>query len=496
MFAIALLVLIIVVAVVALLEARRPTTTGRPVPPRTGRPGAPAPTPGPELAPRLDRWVRAGLITGDESAAIETYEATGGGARGPEPTSLPGFEATAGPVAPVGPAPVRIRSARVPIVAEALGYLGAALASTGLLLVVVHLWGDLATAGRLGLSGGAAVLLAGAGLAVHEGADPALTRLRAVLWLAATAAAGIFAGVLADALGAESETAVGASAATMVAFVSGVMWAWRERPLQELVALVAVPVAVGGWVFLVATPLVTGIAVWITGALLFAVGVRLRTPLPWITESVGAVALLIGSVMVSSEIEGVGLFVVLVTGVALVAVAVVRGLAPSQLGQVIAGVFGAVAALQVAPPLTAWYAQEAGVVTGLVVWLAGVGLIALGWSARTRLPLVFEVLGALVTVAGAAVCGAQAPGFAALFGIANAIALLALGMRPGRVLLSAIGSLGLLVNVPWAIGWFFPGENRAPLLIMVSGALIIGAAVLMTRLAGRFRREIGHPHPA
>ncbi|HMQ35884.1 MAG TPA: hypothetical protein PKD53_34585, partial [Chloroflexaceae bacterium] len=127
---------------------------------------------------------------------------------------------------------------------------------------------------------------------------------------------------------------------------------------------------------------------------------------------------------------------------------------------------------------------------------AGGGVLALGWSARARLPLVLEAAGALMAVAGAAVCGVQAPGFAALFGVANALALLGLGLRPGRVILSAVGALALVVNVPWAIAWFFPGEGTAPLLIMVAGLLIIGAAVLLTRLGDRFERELGHPHPA
>lgn len=479
-----LLALVIILAVALMTRSR---TQGR-----SRRPARPS-----GLDPQLHRWVDAGLISPDESAAIAAYEAgkatrvAGGEVGPPEPLSPPAAPLTA-------TTPGRVRSARVPVVAEALGYLGAALATTGLLLVIVHLWTDLATAARLGLSGGAAVLLGVAGLAVHEGVDPALTRLRAVLWLASTAAAAIFAGVVADAAGAESPEALVAAAATMVAVVSGVMWQWRERPLQELAALAAVPVAVGMWALLVTTPFAAGWTVWVAGGALFVAGVRLVTPLPWITEGVGAVALIVGAIVVASEVggAGAGLFLIVATGAALVAVAVVPGLAPTFAGQLIAGVLGAVTLAQGTPPLVAWYAGDAGVVTGLTVWLMGVGLVVLGAAARTRIPLVLEVLGALTTVAGAAVCGAQAPGFAALFGIANAVALLAVGMRPGRVLLSAIGALGLLVNVPWAIGWFFPGENRAPLLIMVSGALIIGAAVLMTRLAGRFRREVGHPHPA
>ncbi len=54
----------------------------------------------------------------------------------------------------------------------------------------------------------------------------------------------------------------------------------------------------------------------------------------------------------------------------------------------------------------------------------------------------------------------------------------------GQVLLSVFGSLGLLIDVPWTIGWFFPGEGRAPLLILVSGAVILAVAVALTRMAG------------
>jgi hypothetical protein len=88
------------------------------------------------------------------------------------------------------------------------------------------------------------------------------------------------------------------------------------------------------------------------------------------------------------------------------------------------------------------------------------------------------------------------PGFATVFGLATALALLAGSMLPDRVALAPVGALGLLVNVPWAISWFFPGEGRVPLLISVSGVLIIAVAVLMARLGHRFGSELGrHPLP-
>ena len=130
-------------------------------------------------------------------------------------------------------------------------------------------------------------------------------------------------------------------------------------------------------------------------------------------------------------------------------------------------------------------------VTGLVVWAGGVGLIALAMSGRVRAAVVVESFGAAATIGGAALTGVQWHGAAPLIGIASAAALVAAGTRPGQVLLSAFGSLGLLINVPWAIGWFFPGEGRAPLLVSVSGLLLIAVALFLARSGPRWRREFG-----
>jgi hypothetical protein len=127
----------------------------------------------------------------------------------------------------------------------------------------------------------------------------------------------------------------------------------------------------------------------------------------------------------------------------------------------------------------------------LTTWVIGSALLFVGSRGRVRLAHVATAFGAAALIGGAALTGVQWQAFAPLFGIVTAIGLVGLGMLPGQVLLSVFGSLGLLVNVPWAIGHFFPGEGRAPLLIMVSGVLILGAAVLLSRMGGRFRRELG-----
>jgi hypothetical protein len=113
-----------------------------------------------------------------------------------------------------------------------------------------------------------------------------------------------------------------------------------------------------------------------------------------------------------------------------------------------------------------------------------------GLRMPVRTPSMVLLLGGAGTLAGAAVTGAQWTGFAPLFGIGTAVALLALGTLPGAVLLSVTGALGLLGNVPWAIAHFFPGEGRAPLLVLVSGVLLVAVAILLARMGGRLRSEV------
>jgi len=56
--------------------------------------------------------------------------------------------------------------------------------------------------------------------------------------------------------------------------------------------------------------------------------------------------------------------------------------------------------------------------------------------------------------------------------------------------LSFIGAGSLLIYVPWSIAHFFPGEGRAPLLIAVSGVLIVGGALFLARSARRLSSEL------
>jgi hypothetical protein len=426
----------------------------------------------PNLSADLDRWVAAGLLSEEQSAAIQGYESR-------SHLQLPPLAAPS------------VRQRRIPAVAEALGYLGGMLATIGLVLLVSRYWRDMATPARLALSGAGAVGLLGGGAAVREKLDLALARLRWFLWLAATAATALFTGVMIhDAFGVERVRWVVIGCAAAVASLSGILWFWRERPVQQITFLAGLAVFSGTLVGHLSGSGPAGLALWALGALFIVAALQKVTPLPVLTEAVGGATLVVGTVITAVTWPPFGLIFALLTGVAVLAIAEVRGLAPSAPHEVIAAISGGTVLIVAVPWALGYFAKHAGLVTGVCTWLVGAVLVYIGGRRLVRVPLLAEILGGLAIIGGAALTGVQFHGFAPLFGIATALGLVALGTIPGRVLMSVFGSLGLLINVPWAIGWFFPGEGRAPLLILVSGALIIAVAVLLTRMSGRLRTEL------
>ena len=433
---------------------------------------------GPGLADDLARWESEGLVSGEQAAAILAWERSRAGGRVPEPT---------GPRAPAAPGPRR----RVPVVAEALGYLGGTLGVVGLVLIVSRYWPDMATAGRVALSAAGALALLGAGALVREQADPALARLRWFLWLGSAGATALCAGVVvADGIGTDAPEAVAAVSGAAVAVHSGLLWWGHERPLQQLAALGGLAVAAGATVDGLAGSAPGGLAVWALGLAYLALGLRGALPLTVLTVAVGAVTAVVGAAIAAGDGRPFGLVLGVVTALGLLAVAAVPGLTSRAVDQRVTAIVGGLGLSQAAPAAIGYFAEEAGAATGLVVWLMGGLLIAAGARRVVRLPEVTEALGAVAMLGGAALTGAQWATAAPVFGLVTAVGLLALGMLPGRVMLSVLGALGLLVNVPWAIGRLFPGEGRAPVLILVTGVVLIGVAVLLGRSGGRLRREL------
>lgn len=385
---------------------------------------------------------------------------------------------------------------RIPAFAEALGYLGGVLALAGLTLLVANYWPDLDTSVRLLLSLLTTLLLVGAGVLAREHVDPALTRMRWFLWALSSATAALFTGVLVtDTLEVGRTLFVVAACAGTVAVENLLLWWGKDRPVQELLFLVGAIVGAGTLVAGVANPDVAGLTVWVLAAVVLAVGLRDLTAVPMIPHVVGAIAMMVGAFVTVSDDDGGGFLFVSATAAVLLLLAALPQLQMITPKRVVLLVVAGFGAMQGLPPTLVYFATDAGAATGLIMWTLGAVVLAVGARRLLRAPVVAELIGGLAMIGGAALTAAQWPSFAPIFGLATAVTLLVIGMLPGRVIFSLLGSLGLLVNVPWTIARFFPGEGRAPLLILVSGGVLIAVAVLLARQGGRLRTELRPSSP-
>lgn len=438
-------------------------------PSRVGEAASPvADVPAVSQADDLARWQAAGLLTEAEVSAIVEYERA---------------QLTLRPVTTGGVQPVR----RLPSAAEALGYLGGLLAIVGMVLLVARYWDDITLAGRLGVSGGLAVVLFAAGWFVPEDHEPALRRMRWFVWLLSSAATAVFGGVLGWEWSPDS-VKVPLVGAVVVALHDAPLWWRRDRPLQQFTFLAAISVAVGTATSIVAADGITGLVLWGAGAVMVLLAWRELVPLAPLALAVGAVTSVVGANVVASDWQAFGLLFVITTTTTLVALAAVRGVVDDHVQRMLLTLIGGVATVVALPGTIGYFAEQAGVATGAVVWLVGAGLVVIGGLAVLRHPQAATIVGGAALVGGPALVGTQWDRVGPLFGVATAVGLIALGMLPGRVLLSLFGSLGLLISVPWAIVAWFPGEGRAPLLILVSGALIVAVAAFLARLGDRFRQ--------
>jgi hypothetical protein len=449
--------------------------------PRTAAPPRPAALE--PLRVALAEWTGAGLISTDQAARILGHEAA---------KALPVRAATAAPAPAVAP---RVR--RVPAVAEALGYLGGVLAVVGGILLLSRYWTDMTTAARLGITAGLAVILFVAGLLVRGPADE-FVRLRSALWLAGTAATAAFAVIAVHfGLGVDDAATIVLAAAGAVAVESGLLSFGRNLALQQLAFLGGTTAVLGsaaghlepalGW---------AGVAVVLSGTALGFVGLRRLLPYGVLTETLGAVAALVGVIVITNDWLAAGLLLGVAVALALVVVGVVPGLATSRQDELILGILGAVAILQAAPQAAGHFAAEAAVATGSVTYAAGAAIVGVAVRRLVRLPEAVAVGGAAALFGGAAITFGQWHGFAPILGTVTAVVLIVLGTLPRQFVLSLLGSAGLLGNVPWLITWFFPGEGRAAVLTLASGAVIIAVAVFLTRMSGRFSTDLGLHHRA
>lgn len=462
------LVIIVVTVVVTVSRSRRHVPPSD-VPQATGR----AETSSNVAEALVQRWAAAKLISADQADAIRAYERD--------------QVVQAAEMAP--------RTSRVHAIAESLGYLGGVLGLTGVVILIAQFWNDFDDSIRLAVPAVATVVLIIAGGFVHERSGTVMWRLRTFLWTLATATAGVFGWVFArSVLEVDDERRVWMSVGCVVAVVSFSLWARRDRPIQQFTGLVGTAMALATFVGEFAFIGFSGLILWGAAFVLLAASVRRSGTGAVVNVLAASIALVVGGFLTVEGWAGPGLLFLMATGIILVAPASLVVVQLRSVMSTITGIVGAIALVRAVPAGIAHYAHDAGIATGLVVWGAGVGVSLLARRRVLRLEVVFDVVGGLAFIVGAAVTSTQSMGFATIFGLCTSIALIAVGTRPGRVAMSIFGLTGLLVFIPWTIGHFFPGQGRVPILVIVSGLVLVGVAVALTRLSGRVRGEVFERH--
>ncbi len=202
------------------------------------------------LDEHLQTWVDAGLVTEVQAEGIRSFEA-----------ATPGGD-------------------RRVVAAEAVGYVGAALALGALALLLGEWWGQLTGAGRVALACAATFLVATAAVVVGRASAEPLRRLTSVLAATSVVGAGWVAYLVAADIVRLGDADVAATVAVTVWIVALGVFLARPRPLGQLVLLAATAALVGA---ALARPAITpspawvGVAYWGLGVvwLLLGLGGRL-----------------------------------------------------------------------------------------------------------------------------------------------------------------------------------------------------------------------------
>jgi hypothetical protein len=198
-----------------------------------------------DLTDALGRWCEAGLLepeTADRISAFELARSRPGDAPRVPSRAPSRSHAPTAPPPPDGPRAVE--ASRRVRVAEAVGYVGAALALGAVALFVVEVWWDLTPSGRATLSALVAVV-SGAGAVSQRTSDvPALQRLGSVLSATAVAAAAWTTAVItADVLEWSGRDVRAAVSLTALATASAA-YRLRPRSLAQIVLLLSLIAAV------------------------------------------------------------------------------------------------------------------------------------------------------------------------------------------------------------------------------------------------------------
>ena len=118
---------------------------------------------------------------------------------------------------------------------------------------------------------------------------------------------------------------------------------------------------------------------------------------------------------------------------------------------------------------------------GLAFWMIGTLWAAAAWQRWVPPEIIGFALGAVLTLVGAGITGNRFDWLAPLLGLATAIAWTTIGIGMNEVLALALGVIGIFIFMPWTLGRFFGESLGAPVIVMLSGALLLGIVAMLWR---------------
>ncbi len=264
-----------------------------------------------DLDGRLRSWREAGIISDKQVAAIAAFEAKESPDQG-----------------------------RGILLAEALGYVGAAIAVTAAAILLGDQWDALNLGGRLGLIGLLTAIVAGAGFALGGSDSAPIRRLVSLLLTAGIVGVGWIAGIVSDDV-LDWTTPNSMLAVGLVALVLATgLYLWRPRALAQLAMLASTLTIVGG-VF--TRPGLDDSSVWL-GLTLWAVGIgwALLGLGEWLRPTVVAAGFGAVVALVAAQIgsDGDARPAMLALGLATAGVLLARGVARAEAYLVTIGALG------------------------------------------------------------------------------------------------------------------------------------------------------------
>jgi hypothetical protein len=264
-----------------------------------------------ELGDMLAKWQREGIITAAQAEAIRAAEES------------------------ARPAP------RIPLVAEVVGYLGAAFVLSAAVALTAQFWSDLAVAVRVAVLLAVTALLLLAGWSIRASEEPAFRRLGSFLWFAAVGGAGLLGDVVAtDAL--DLDTGFSLPTGAVMTALALALWLLRRASLQLVAVFAGVLFLVAGTSDVLGGDDLFGLLLWAVGVASIVLARRGVLGPQRTAYALAGAAVLVGAQWAAVEVfgntQGWALTLGLLSAIALLVVSVAWR-SPVLLGFGTAGVF-------------------------------------------------------------------------------------------------------------------------------------------------------------